>query len=60
MQNYLNFKVSKKLTFVLSYLGKTSCYLRTGLRETTEIDLPFCKLKVMLRFKSRRNFLYRS
>ena len=35
----------RELTFVLPYLGKLLFDLRTRLRQTTERDLPYFKLK---------------
>ena len=56
----LNFMVSKReLTFVLPYLGKLSFDLRTRVRRTIEIDLPYCKLKISFRSKFRLNTLFR-
>ena len=49
----------RKLTFVLPYLGKLSLGLRTRLRRTIQRDLPYCKLKVISRFKCRLNALFR-
>ena len=55
-----NFMVPKReLTFVLPYLGKLSLDLRTRLRQTLEIDLPYCKLKIIFRSKCRLNTLSR-
>ena len=56
----LNFMVPKrKLTFVLSYLGKLSFDLRTRLRRTIERGLPYCKLKIIFRSKCRLKTLFR-
>ena len=56
IKKYLNFMVLKReLTFVLPYLGKLSFDLRTSFRRTIEIDLPYCKLKIIFRSKRRLN-----
>ena len=49
----------RELTFVLLYLGKLSPDLRTRLRRTMEIDLPYRKLKVIFRSKRILNTLFR-
>ena len=52
----LSFTVLERtLTFVLSYLGKFSVDLRTGLRRHVERDLPYCTLKVVFRSNCRLN-----
>ena len=51
----LNFLVSKRTNFALPYLSKLSLDLRTRLRRTVERNLPYCKLKVIFRSKSRLN-----
>ena len=48
-----------ELTFILPYLGKLSFDLRTRLRQTIERDLPYCKLKIIFRSKSRLNTQFR-
>ena len=47
--------LKRELTFVLPYLGKLSFDLRTSFRRTIEIDLPYCKLKIIFRSKRRLN-----
>ena len=60
VQKGLNFIVSEKeLICVLPYLGKASLDLKTRLRRTVEKNLPFCKLKIIVRFKCRLNTLFR-
>ena len=49
----------RELTFALLYLGKTSPELRTRLRRTIEINLPYYNLKVICTSKCRRNTLFR-
>ena len=49
----------RELTFVLLYLGKLSPDLRTRLRLTMKIDLPYRKLKVIFRSKCILNTLFR-
>ena len=50
-----------ELTCLLLYLGKASLDLRTRLRQTLEINLPYCKLKsfldltVIQRFTGEKN-----
>ena len=52
--------VSKReLTFVLPHLDKLSLDLRTRLGRTIERDLPYCKLKVIVRSNCRRKTLFR-
>ena len=59
VQRGLNFMVPKKeLICVLPYLGKASLDLRTRLRRTIERNLPFCKLKIILRTNCRLNTLF--
>ena len=54
VQRGLNFMVhEKELICVLPYLGKASLDLTTGRRRTVEMDLPFCKLKIICRSKCR-------
>ena len=48
----------KELIFGLPYLGKLSLDLSTVLRRTIEIDLPYCKLKIIFRSKCRPNTLF--
>ena len=47
--------LERTLTFVLSYLGKFSVDLRTGLRRHVEKDLSYCTLKVVFRSNCRLN-----
>ena len=52
VQSDLNFTVPKReLICVLPDLGKASLDLRTKLKQTIERNLPFCKLKIILRSK---------
>ena len=61
VQRGLNFIVPKReLICVLPYLGKASLDLKTRLRRTVEKNLPFCKLKIIVRFKCRLNTLFRA
>ena len=48
----------KELTFVLPYLGKLSFDLRTRVRGIIERKLPYCKLKLIFRFKCTLNTLF--
>ena len=48
----------KELAFVLPYLGKVSLDLRTRLRGIIERNLPYYKLKVIIRCKCRLNTLF--
>ena len=49
----------KELTFDLPHLlGKLSLDLRTRLKGTIERNLPYCKLKVIFRFKCSLNILF--
>ena len=60
VQRDINFMVPKReLICVLPYLGKTSLDLRIRLRRTIERNLPFCKLKIIVRSKCRFNTLFR-
>ena len=45
--------------FVLPYSGKPSFDLRARPRRTIERDLPYCKLKIIFRFKCRLNTPFR-
>ena len=59
IQRDLNFTVPKReLICVLPYLGEASLDLRTKLRRTIERNLPFCKLKIIVRSKCRLNNLF--
>ena len=48
----------RDLICVLPYLGKTSLDLKTRLRRTIERNLPFCKLKIIVRCKCRLHTLF--
>ena len=48
----------RELTFVLPYLGNLSLDLRTGLRQTIESNLPYCKSKIIFRSKCRLKTLF--
>ena len=50
--------LSRELIFVLPYLGKISIVLGTRLRQTTQRDLPYCKLKVIFISNCRLNTLF--
>ena len=55
----LNFMfLSRELIFVLPYLGKISLVLGTRLRQTTQRDLPYCKLKLIFISNCRLNTLF--
>ena len=56
--NYLSKRAYFYDSFVLPYLGNISLGLRTRLRQTTERDLRYCKLKVIFRSKCRLNTLF--
>ena len=59
VQRDLNFTVPKReLICILPYLGKVSLDLRTKVRRTIERNLPFCKLKIIFKFKCRLNTLF--
>ena len=46
----LNLMVTKReLICILAYLGKTSLDLRTRLKKTIQVNLSYCKLKVVFR-----------
>ena len=44
---------------LIPYLGKFPLYLRTRLKQNTERDLPYCKLKVIFGCKCRLSTLFR-
>ena len=48
----------RELICILPYLGKAYLNLRRRLRRTIERNLPFCKLKIIFRFKCRLNTLF--
>ena len=50
--------LKKELTFVLPYLGKLLFDLRTMVRGIIERNLPYCKLKLIFRFKCTLNTLF--
>ena len=56
--NYLSKRAYFYDSFVLPYLGNISLGLKTRLRQTTERDLRYCKLKVIFRSKCRLNTLF--
>ena len=59
VQRHLNLTVSKKeLISILPYLGKASLDLRTKLRQTIEMNLPFCKLIILFGSTCRLNTLF--
>ena len=50
IQMELNLMVTKReLICILAYLGKTSLDLRTRLKKTVQVNLSYCKLKVVFR-----------
>ena len=49
--------LERTLTFVLSYLGKFSVDLRTGLRRHVERDLSYCTMKVVFNDSLWNNLL---
>ena len=59
VQRGLNFMIPKReLICILTYLGKALLDLRTRLRRTIKMNLPFCELKIIFRSKYRLNTLF--
>ena len=59
VQRDFNFTVPKReLIYILPYLGKASLDLRTKLRQTIEMNLPFCKLIILFGSTCRLNTLF--
>ena len=59
VQRDFNFTVPKReLICILPYLGKASLDLRTKLRQTIEMNLPFCKLIILFGSTCRLNTLF--